>query len=245
MDPAATDTLEYLHGGDTAIVAAQYSYLTSPLSLLVEPGLRQPSRGGRCSGRSTATGRRCRRSAGRGSTSTASASAPSARSSRSGCTRCWPIRSTARSGPGRRSRARTGASATDERNPGSPAWLPRFGDGSVIRFTNQENALDIPGATWGPLRIVYLQYASDPIIFFSPSPLYRKPDWMKRAGRAGRLAGAALVPGGDLPAAPARHGDRAGGADRARAPLRPGALHRRLAGGDRAGGLDAARRSSG
>jgi len=37
MDPAATDTLEYLHGGDTAMVAVQYSYLTSPLSLLVEP----------------------------------------------------------------------------------------------------------------------------------------------------------------------------------------------------------------
>ena len=39
MDPAATDTLEYLHGGDTAIVAQQYSYLSSPLSILVEPGI--------------------------------------------------------------------------------------------------------------------------------------------------------------------------------------------------------------
>src|SRR5690606_21134095 len=27
MDPAATDTVEYLHAGDTAIVAVQYSYL--------------------------------------------------------------------------------------------------------------------------------------------------------------------------------------------------------------------------
>ena len=38
MDPAAMDPLEYLHGGDTAIVAMQYSYLTSWISLLVEPG---------------------------------------------------------------------------------------------------------------------------------------------------------------------------------------------------------------
>ena len=38
MDPAAMDTLEYLHGGDTAIVGMQYSYLTSWISLLVEPG---------------------------------------------------------------------------------------------------------------------------------------------------------------------------------------------------------------
>ena len=87
MDPAATDTLEYLHGGDTAIVAVQYSYLSSPLSLLVEPGFSAADRAARSSAPSTATGRRCRGTPGRGSTSTASASAPTARSSRSGCTR--------------------------------------------------------------------------------------------------------------------------------------------------------------
>ena len=36
-----------------------------------------------------------------------------------------------------------------ERNPGTPEWLPRFGDGSLVRFTNQENHLDIPGAALG------------------------------------------------------------------------------------------------
>lgn len=41
MDPEATDTLEYLHGGDSALVAQQYSYLTSWISLLVEPGYAQ------------------------------------------------------------------------------------------------------------------------------------------------------------------------------------------------------------
>ena len=37
VDPAAMDTVEYLHHGDVASVALQYSYLTSWLSLLVEP----------------------------------------------------------------------------------------------------------------------------------------------------------------------------------------------------------------
>jgi len=32
---------------------------------------------------------------------------------------------------------------------------------------------------WGPLRIVYLQYASDPVTFFDYATLYREPDWMK------------------------------------------------------------------
>jgi uncharacterized membrane protein len=37
VDPGAIDTVEYLHHGDIASVAVQYSYLASPISLLVEP----------------------------------------------------------------------------------------------------------------------------------------------------------------------------------------------------------------
>src|SRR5690606_6459482 len=37
IDPAAMHALEYLHNGNVASVALQYSYLSSPLSLLVEP----------------------------------------------------------------------------------------------------------------------------------------------------------------------------------------------------------------
>ena len=29
------------------------------------------------------------------------------------------------------------------------------------------------------MRVVYLQYPSDPIVFFSTSAFYREPDWMK------------------------------------------------------------------
>src|SRR5262249_11553884 len=38
VDPAAIDSVEYLHNGAVASVALQYSYLASWLSLLVEPG---------------------------------------------------------------------------------------------------------------------------------------------------------------------------------------------------------------
>lgn len=34
-------------------------------------------------------------------------------------------------------------------------------------------------APWGPMRIVYLQYASDPIVFFDYRDAYRRPDWMR------------------------------------------------------------------
>ena len=36
IDPAAMNAVEYLHHGDIASVALQYSYLNSPLALLVE-----------------------------------------------------------------------------------------------------------------------------------------------------------------------------------------------------------------
>lgn len=37
VDPAAMDGLEFLHDGDVASIAMQYSYLNSPLSLLFQP----------------------------------------------------------------------------------------------------------------------------------------------------------------------------------------------------------------
>lgn len=43
---------------------------------------------------------------------------------------------------------------------------------------NQEGGLQRSDAEWGLLRIAYLQYARDPIVFFSFRSFYRKPDWM-------------------------------------------------------------------
>jgi uncharacterized membrane protein len=68
---------------------------------------------------------------------------------------------------------------TRDREPGSPAWLPRFRGGSVVRFMNQHSGpLEEYGA-WNDFRIVFLQYASDPITFFDPSIAWSEPAWMK------------------------------------------------------------------
>jgi len=68
---------------------------------------------------------------------------------------------------------------TAGRNPGTPVWLPTFRDSSVVRFTAQENHLAVPGAVWGPMRIVYLQYASDPIVFFREDSWIYEPSFLK------------------------------------------------------------------
>ena len=177
MDAAATDPLEYLHHGDVATVAVQYSYLTSWISLLVEPGY--GSETGRALFRAVYgywadLPRETRPDLYLYGLSLGALS--SEQSLRLHEMIADPVQGALWAGPPFPSPS--WRSATNERNPGSPAWLPLYEDGSFIRFTNQDDHLDIPGASWGPLRIVYLQYASDPIVFFEPRAVFRPPAWL-------------------------------------------------------------------
>lgn len=74
--------------------------------------------------------------------------------------------------------SRTWAGLVQDRNKDSPAWLPRYRDGRAVRFMGAQGA-GAEGEPWGRLRVLYLQYASDPIVFFSPSIFWREPDWMR------------------------------------------------------------------
>ena len=64
------------------------------------------------------------------------------------------------------------------RDAGSPEWLPIYEDGRTVRFVARPENLARPAATWGSPRVVYLQYASDPIVWWSPDLLLSKPDWL-------------------------------------------------------------------
>jgi uncharacterized membrane protein len=64
------------------------------------------------------------------------------------------------------------------RDPGSSPPTPLYQGGRTVRFTNEESALDLPGDAWGDTRVVYLQHASDPVVFFSPSLFIKQPDWL-------------------------------------------------------------------
>lgn len=74
---------------------------------------------------------------------------------------------------------------TDNREPGTPAWNPTYGDGRTVRFTAQEDLLHRNEGVWGPeTRLVYLQHGTDGVVWFSPSLLYRAPDWLNEGERA-------------------------------------------------------------
>lgn len=177
IDPASMAPLEFLWRGDIASVSVQYSYLPSWLSLLVEPDY----------GHETA------RAVFRRIYAYWTSLPPDARP------RLYlhglslgslnsdialdlfnvlgdPPQGALWVGPPFASR--TWPQVTRDRDPGSPAWSPRFRDGSVVRFATQDTATANEGAPWGPFRLIYLQYPSDAITFFDPASLWRAPDWM-------------------------------------------------------------------
>lgn len=177
VDPEASVTLEYLHGGDTVMVAQQYSYLTSWLSLLIEPSYGAEAAHAlfrEVYGHWTTLPVETRPELYLYGLSLGTLSSEQSTDLLS--ILGDPFQGALWAGPPFNSRL--WSRFTRERNPGTPAWLPRYGDGSVVRFTSQKNALDISGAQWGPLRIVYLQYASDPVVFFDPLAWYRRPAWL-------------------------------------------------------------------
>lgn len=177
IDPYSIDTLEYLHRGNVASVAAQYSYLSSPLALLSEDqygvdmarSLFQAVYG------YWSTLPRDQRPA-------LYLQGLSLGARNSDLSFDFydiiddPFHGALWSGPPFRSD--TWRDVTQRRDPESPAWLPRFRDGAVVRFANQYSRLNDQKTPWGTFRIAYLQYASDPIAFFDPQSFYREPEWM-------------------------------------------------------------------
>jgi uncharacterized membrane protein len=177
LDPGAVDTLEFIHSGDTAIVSAQYSYLPSWLTLLVDPELPRAaavSLFDKVYAHWTTLPAQSRpRLYLHGLSLGALGSETSA-----DLFSLFedPIHGALWSGPPFPSA--TWREVTLGRNPESPAWLPTFRDGAMLRFTAQENTLDSTGQQWGRMRFVYLQYASDPIVFFDTSLIFRRPPWL-------------------------------------------------------------------
>lgn len=175
--PASQMPVEYLHRGDVATVVVQYSYTASWLTLMVDPTY------------GAQTARQLFRRVYDHWLSLPAESRPRLYLHGLSLGALYsdlsvdlfdvigaPFQGALWSGPPFSSR--TWRQATEQRHADSPAWLPRFRDGSVVRFTGQANTLHEASAPWGPLRIVYLQYASDPVTFFEEGSAFRVPAWM-------------------------------------------------------------------
>jgi uncharacterized membrane protein len=176
LDPGAVDTVEYMHGGNIASISVQYSYLQSPLALILETrsGLDQAEAlisTVHNYWRDLPEDDRPRlyiHGLSLGSWSSMHGTDLFALLDD-------PIDGAVWAGPPFPSKMWQGIVAS--RNEGSPAIAPVLGDGQLVRFASHTKDAGGPDG-WGDMRIVYLQYSSDPIVFYEPTSLFRAPDWM-------------------------------------------------------------------
>ena len=178
LDSGAIDSFEYLTGGDSALVAMQYSYLPSWLSYLVD------QKKAREAGRELfdAVYDRWSRlpptdrprlfvfglSLGSFGGETAFSGEYDLRNRTAGALFAGP--------PNFNTLYRE---FTNHRDAGTPEVEPVYKDGRTVRFTNDVVA-EVPPASvpWEGTRVLYLQHPSDPIVWWGPSLIWDQPDWL-------------------------------------------------------------------
>jgi len=178
LDPSAVQPLPFLHDGDLAIVSMQYSYLPSWLTIMVDPS------------RSWRSAKALFDEVYNHWTNLPKGNRPrlylyglslgSLGSEAALDLFQWlgdPIDGAVLSGPPFPSRV--WPMLVRNRRADTPAWLPIFRDSALVRFMNQNGIAAAANAQWGVLRVIYIQHASDPMVFFSPSLAYRPPAWLE------------------------------------------------------------------
>jgi len=175
LEPQSVDSIEYMYNGNSAIVSQQYSYLPSWISFLVD------SENAIDAGRELydavysewstlpvnsrpkliAYGL----SLGSFGGNSAYSSAQDIRRSVDGALFL-----------GTPSNTELWRSITDNRDPGSPEVKPVYDNGQNIRFASEQNDITTNPESWKFPRTLYMQHASDPVVWWSYDLLLHQPD---------------------------------------------------------------------
>ncbi len=177
VDPQIAEPVEYMYGGDTAIVATQYSYLPSWLSFVVD--LPRAREAGRVLfdavyevwSELPADDRPLLLVAGEslgsfGGESAFSGSADMANRT-DGVLFVGPPNAN-----------QLWSEFTANREAGTPEVRPTYRDGETVRFATDPASLVGEEDGWSNPRVMYLQHASDPVTWWSPGLLLNRPDWL-------------------------------------------------------------------
>ncbi|WP_226437763.1 alpha/beta hydrolase [Rhodococcus yananensis] len=186
VNPTAAQAMELVHNGDLAMVAWQYSYLPSWISFLADrekaadagrmlidrvherwlqvPEDRRPEL--YVYGESLGT------QSGEGAFDTLAA----IRETVDGVLWVGPPNSN-----------RLWGQLVARRDPGTPEVEPVYADGLVVRFADEREDIDEPDTQWLSPRVLYIQHASDPVVWWSPDLLFTRPDWLSEPPGPDRL----------------------------------------------------------
>ncbi|MGU3584444.1 alpha/beta hydrolase [Rhodococcus sp. C26F] len=75
----------------------------------------------------------------------------------------------------------------ERRDPGTTEVQPVYADGLVVRFADSREAIHEPDTPWLSPRVLYIQHASDPVVWWSPDLLFSRPDWLSEPPGHDRL----------------------------------------------------------
>lgn len=179
IEPSASNSFEYLTGGDSAIVSMQYSHLPSWVSFLVD------QRVARHAGRALYDAVYQRwstlpadarprlyvfgESLGSFALETAFSGEADLRNRTSGGLFVGPP-----------SFNTLFTEFREQRDAGSPEIEPVYRDGRTVRFTNDPWQPVVPAnRPWDGPHLLYLVQASDPITWWSPDLIWNRPDWLE------------------------------------------------------------------
>ena len=191
VDPAAADALEMLYNGDTAIVGVQYSYLPSWISFLADQ--RKSMDSGRLLVRTIAERWRGLPAQHRPKLVLYGESL----GSMAGQAAFDWLPDVADMGyeavlwVGPPQASPLWHALLVRRDPGSTAVLPRYDNGRTVRFaqgTVPAEIARIAAPPWQGTRVLFLQHASDPVVWWSPDLLFARPDWLTEAPGPDRTA---------------------------------------------------------
>jgi uncharacterized membrane protein len=182
VDPVATRAIESMYNGDTALVAMQYSYLPSWISFLadrdksVEAGRAMVDAVHARWLQWSATARPRLALYGESLGSMAGQAAfgylPDVE--------YMDFTSVLWVGPPNSSNL--WSALTQRRDPGTPEVQPRYDNGRIVRFAQASGPGEIASVAavppWAATRVLFLQHASDPVVWWSPDLLFRRPDWL-------------------------------------------------------------------
>lgn len=177
LEPQSVDSIEYMYGGDTAIVSVQYSYLPSWLSFLVN---KQDAKD---------TGRELFNAVYGKWASLPEANRPKLISyglslgsygGQAAFSGANDLKYTTDGAlfVGTPSDTELWKTITANREPGTPQIDPEYQNGNSIRFVDNPKDFNEDQTAWRKPRTLYLQHPSDPVVWFDFDLILNKPNWL-------------------------------------------------------------------
>jgi len=186
LEPQAVDSIEYMYGGDSAIVSTQYSYLPSWIAFLVEKEKAKDSGQALFNAVHDKWSKLPENdrpklvtyglSLGAFSAQTAFTSIDDVIKKTDGALFV-----------GSPSDSEEWSKITKNRDSGSPQILPVFQEGKTIRFAANADDIQADQSNWQEPRVLYLQHATDSVVWFDFKLIYERPDWLKEEPGSDRI----------------------------------------------------------